>query len=444
MKEIRLLPATLLRMARQYLRKLWLRVVGMGLLAFVSLGMAQLAGWWLPEQVRDRVTGASADRLLDIIAGAMLAVTIFSMTVMVTVYRSSSTQWTPRVHQLIMQDRTTQKTLAAFIGAYVYALVAIVLREVGVFADGDAFVLFWMTVLVLAFVVVSLVRWVLHLQTFGSLLNTTRQVEQITTRQFRERLEKPCLGARPLTGDVPDSAQPFRARQSGYVQQIYPEGLNAAAERFDVTLYLTRPVGSFVFLNQPLVWVEGDWDPEEGSRDADDDTLSALIRDHIMLGDLRTYEQDPRFGLIVMSEIASKALSPGVNDAGTAIDVITRIGRILSSYWHEDDHDESADLTRLYVPALSPDDLIADGFDALAREGAGLAEVQKRLQATLAGLMQHPDRGLAEAAEAAARRYLLHAMQQITSETDRLSVRDRAHADVRRNVPKSTGSRSGG
>ena len=135
MDNIRLLPATLLRIVREYLRKLWVRVVLMGLLAFVSLALTQVIEVWVPDKMASRLPGAAVDRLLDIIANAMLAVTIFSMTVMVTVYRSSSTQWTPRVHLLIMQDRTTQKKLAAFIGAYVFALVAIVLREIGVFLD---------------------------------------------------------------------------------------------------------------------------------------------------------------------------------------------------------------------------------------------------------------------------------------------------------------------
>ena len=439
MDDIRLLPATLLRVAQQYLRKLWVRVVVMGLLAFVSLGLTQLGGAWLPDEVRGRVTGASADRLLDIIANAMLAVTIFSMTVMVTVYRSSSTQWTPRVHQLIMQDRTTQKTLAAFIGAYVYALVAIVLREVGVFDDEHAFTLFWMTVLVLAFVVVNLVRWVLHLQTFGSLLDTTRQVEDITRRRFQDRLKAPCLGANPLTGALPEGLTPIRAKQSGYVQHIYPEGLNAAAERFDVSLFLTRPLGSFVFLNEPLVWVRGDRDtPDDAEGDDDQPSLASLVRDHIILGDLRTYDQDPRFGLIVMGEMASKALSPGINDPGTAIDVITRIGRILSSYWTEEDAGASPTLDRLHVPPLSPSDLIEDGFSALARDGAALVEVQQQLQATLAALMQHPDAGLAEAAGNAARRYLIRALRSLPFEDDREDLRRSAHADVRRNVSSAT------
>ncbi len=44
----------------------------------------------------------------------------------------------------------------------------------------------------------------------------------------------------------------------------------------------------------------------------------------------RTFEDDPRFGLIVLSEIADKALSPGVNDPGTAIDVIGTLVRLFT------------------------------------------------------------------------------------------------------------------
>jgi uncharacterized membrane protein len=38
-----------------------------------------------------------------------------------------------------------------------------------------------------------------------------------------------------------------------------------------------------------------------------------------VIGDGRLYDDDPRFGLVVLSEIAGRALSPGVNDPGTAI-----------------------------------------------------------------------------------------------------------------------------
>ena len=97
-----LIPHTLVRKTREYTRKLWVRVVMMGLLAFVALGATQVIEALIPKDIGGTLTGAAADRLLQIIANAMLAVTTFSITVMVTVYRASSTQWTPRVHRLII------------------------------------------------------------------------------------------------------------------------------------------------------------------------------------------------------------------------------------------------------------------------------------------------------------------------------------------------------
>ncbi|WP_299558538.1 DUF2254 domain-containing protein [uncultured Sulfitobacter sp.] len=411
------IPTTVLRKARQYTRKLWVRVLLMGLLAIVAVGISQLIEFLIPDELAQSVGGSSADRLLNVIASAMLSVTIFSITVMVSVYQSSSTQWTPRIHRLIMQDRVTQNTLAVFIGAYVYALLGIMLRELGTYKDEHAFVLFWMTVLVLVVIVVYLIRWVLHLQGFGQLIDITRQIEQVTRDQFKERLSLPCLGAIPLTGDVPEDCRPLRAWQSGYIQHIYPEALNALAEEYETDLYLTENIGSFVFLDAPVLHVV-----QKGA-DLDWDALCEEVRGCLILGDLRTYDQDPRFGLIVMGEVGSKALSPGVNDPGTAIDVITRIGRILSDYKDETETTPDEKLEHIHVRPLDPADLLRDGFGALSRDGAGSLEVQQRLQQTLSGLMQHPDEGLRIAARKMAKNELQRAFQALSFEPDRAALR---------------------
>jgi len=423
-------PSTILRRFREYTRKLSVRVVLMGLLSLVALAVAQVVEGLVPQKLSQSLDGAAADRLLQIIANAMLASTIFAITVMVSVYRSSSTQWTPRVHRLIIQDRTTQNTLAVFIGAYVYGLVAIILRELGVFDDKSAFVLFVMTVFILAIIVLYLVRWVLHLQSFGSLINTTRQIEKVTRAMFRERLENPCLGARALTGDLPENAETICANESGYIQQIYPEALNAVAKAHGVALYLTRNIGSFVFLNEPLLKVVKTGEPKDD--DHDRDSLERAVRANIRMGDLRTFDQDPRFGLMVMGEIGSRALSPGVNDPGTAIDVITRIGRILSTYKDETGTDErETPLDNLYVAPIDPMDLLQDGFAAMSRDGAGAVEVQQRLQQTLSGLMHHPDSGLSNAARTVAERELRRALGVLDFAPDRARLLGSANDDVR-------------
>jgi len=415
MERFNTLIATVLRRARRYSHKLWVRVVLMGLLALVATWIGQLAGALIPAKLARSIDGGSADRLLQLIAAAMLSVTIFSITVMVSVFQSSSTQWTPRVHRLILQDRTTQNTLAVFIGAYVYALTGIILRELGVYGDDRAFVLFWMTVAVIVLIVVYLIRWVLHLQGFGQLIDTTRQVEEVTRRELRARLERPCLGARPLVGEVPLEARAVNAWQSGYLEQIYPEALNAAGQRHGVRIYLSTGIGHFVFQDAPLVQVQVQISGEEPDWDA----LRTDLRETVVISDLRNYDQDPRFGLIVMSEIGSKALSPGVNDPGTAIDVITRIGRILWDYRDETESDPETLLAHLFVAPLDPADLLRDGFGALSRNGAGTLEVQQRLQQTLAGLMRHPDPGMCRAARAMAREELARALEVLSFAPDR-------------------------
>jgi hypothetical protein len=158
MDKLNTLSTTAIRKGLQYSRKLWVRVVLMGLLAVAATVLSQLIEAYIPEKLAKSVSGGAADRLLQLIAVAMLSVTIFSITVMVSVFHSSSAQWTPRVQRLMMQDRTTQNTMAVFLGAYVYALLGTILREMGVYVDDWAFVLFWMTVLVLAVIVIYLIR----------------------------------------------------------------------------------------------------------------------------------------------------------------------------------------------------------------------------------------------------------------------------------------------
>lgn len=425
MDSISTFSMTLLRKARHYTRKLGVRVILMGLLAVLAVGISQWVELHVPATLSRSLDGAAADRLLQLIANAMLAVTIFSITVMVSVYQSSSTQWTPRVHRLIMLDRTTQNTLAIFIGAYVYALMGIILRELGVYDDDRAFVLFWMTVLVLAIIVIYLIRWVLHLQEFGQLTNTTRQIEEVARACFKDRLATPCLGAKPLVADVPDGAECLKAWDSGYIQRIYPEALNAVAQDCGVTLYMTQNIGAYVHLNAPLLWVD------DAQNIEDWDAFCARICDVIVLSDLRSYDQDPRFGVLVLGEIGSKALSPGVNDPGTAIDVITRIARVLSEYTDETQGASEAAFEHVYVSPLDPRDLLLDGFASLARDGAAVVEVQERLQHTLSNLMRHPDPKLCSAVQDFAIESLARALAATSFDPDREKLRASADPAVR-------------
>jgi uncharacterized membrane protein len=117
---------------------------------------------------------------------------------------------------------------------------------------------------------------------------------------------------------------------------------------------------------------------------------------NISVGSLRNYAQDPGFGLLNLTEIAQRALSPGINDPGTAVDMTGRIARVLLSNQVEPDPEIVHD--RLYMPPLDRHALLRETIGAIARHGRAHPEVVLALSSTLAALSRHQDSELAAAA----------------------------------------------
>jgi len=182
-----------------------------------------------------------------------------------------------------------------------------------------------------------------------------------------------------------------------------------------VDVYLHHPVERFVHRGEALCYLSENSEHMESS-----------VRRNIKIGDLRTFEQDPRFGLIVLGEIGSKALSAGINDPGTAIDIIGRMTRILDSYRSEMDAVRDGDPAhpRLHVPILAASDLIEDSFGPIARDGVSVVEVQVTLQQALAAIMHHPEETLADAAAEAAAVAFSRAEDSVTNDFDLKRIRD--------------------
>jgi uncharacterized membrane protein len=131
----------------------------------------------------------------------------------------------------------------------------------------------------------------------------------------------------------------------------------------------------------------------------------------------------------VLSEIAGRALSPAVNDPGTAIQIIGTLVRLFKS-WAEVTVDESAEepkYDRVEVPELSAQDLLDDAFTAIARDGAGTVEVAVRLQKALKSLAAIGDTDLREAAEQHAQLALKRAEKALVVAEDLATVRAAWH-----------------
>jgi uncharacterized membrane protein len=148
-----------------------------------------------------------------------------------------------------------------------------------------------------------------------------------------------------------------------------------------------------------------------------------------VLGDGRSFDQDPRFGLIVLGEVAQRALSPAVNDPGTAIAAMNTMTRVLVDTRAEEDNDDTHD--RLTLVPLDEADFIVQAFDPIARDGAALIEVQLRLQKLLSVIARHSPAFVAGAARRQAQLGMQRAELGLTREHDRALLRE-LHAALHR------------
>lgn len=401
----------------QLTRRLWVRATLIGMLGVAAALLAALAERFIPWHPATEMGADAVYDILTIIASSMLAVTTFSLSVMTSAYGSAASNVTPRATRLLMEDTLTQNVLSTFIGSFLFSMVGIVVLKTGAYGDRGRFVLFLVTVAMIALIVVSLLRWIDHLTRLGQVGETTRKVEQTTHQAITARRERPCLGGLPLIGDsLPVDALPILANTVGYVQFIDMQALSLCAEEYEGFVHVVAIPGSFVHSSTPLAWFSA----TPGR--ANDQALIEAVRDGFTVGDERSYDQDPRFGLMVMSEIACRALSQAFNDHGTAIDVIGRLTRLLSLFT-EPAAKEHIDYPRVQVAALAMSDVFEDAFMLIARDGAAHIEIQLRLQKCLQALAQLGDADFRSAALQQAALAFERAEQALALESDKHRLR---------------------
>lgn len=317
-------------LATRIAKRLWFRATLFSLLGVVTALLAMVFKDAVPVSLPARIGADAVDKILGIIASSMLAVTTFSLSTMVSAYSAASSGVTPRATSLVMEDATTQNALATFIGSFLFSLVGIIALSTGAYGTQGRVVLFTVTIAVVVLIIYTLLRWIDHLSKLGRVGETIDRVEKAVIKAIEQRVEHPFLGAAAYPPDLklPGVTHEVKSRQTGYVQHIDVLTLSKIATRTEIRIFLEVLPGTFVHEGMVVaraLAVNGE--PLDDTGALDIEMLAAVT-----VGLRRTFEHDPRFGLSVLSEIASRALSPAVNDPGTAIDIIGRGIRCLTCW----------------------------------------------------------------------------------------------------------------
>ena len=400
--------------------RLWIRPLAMCVVAIAGAFLARAADQWIAADVVPAITSESIETLLTIMASSMLVIATFAVASMVSAYASASSTATPRTFSLVVADDVSQNALSTFVGVFIFSLVSLIAVLNGFYGRSGRFALFTLTVMILIVVIVTFVRWVDRIARLGRLGSTIDKVEEAATKALRRRRDAPTLGGAPVTGSG-EAGLPVYGSSVGYVQRVDIGAVQACAEATEARVSVVSLPGTFAAPDTVLARVH----TESGEMSGID---RGSIAKAFLIGDARVFDDDPRFGLIVLSEIASRALSPAVNDPGTAIDVIGTLVRLFA-LWSEPvapvEHRAAAlpAYDRVEVPELSARDMFDDAFTGIARDGAAIVEVVGRLQKAFASLAVMSGGVLAGPSQHHARVALARAERALTLPEDKEEIR---------------------
>jgi uncharacterized membrane protein len=261
---------------------------------------------------------------------SMLTITFSTMMVVLTIYGG---QLSPRTLQDFLENRQTQRILGYFMGTFSFSVVSFFLirdRQ----DNGQLIAPFIGIILIIIAVGVfaRLIHFVAKsVQVSQYVQNLVKEVSDLIDKKQQQVQDNPQISNEPLDSFekiLDQEAYEIHSQYSGFIQLYEEEKLYALAKKYGVTIHCERRIGEHILEDDILVKVYK-YDVSMDKEDKEEDTLTAKILKNIVVGDEINLYDDIGNRSRKLVEIAVRALSPGINDPGTAVFCIEKMGFLL-------------------------------------------------------------------------------------------------------------------
>jgi uncharacterized membrane protein len=364
--------------------------------------------------------GYNADTVrsvLGTLSASMFTFIVFVSSALLVVVQLAGAQLSPRVLGIVFRDPVTRFAMTTFV--FTFTVTLAVLVRVTEFAPPITTQVAAYSCLVSLGVFLYLVDHIGNELRPSGILRTVGRlgravIDSVYPRPIDAAATAPALKD---DGDGPPPAI-VTSPDDGVVQAFDIRGLAALAVRGDCVIELVPQVGDPVAEGDPLFRIRGKLT----------DAMAHALMQSVALGQERTVEQDPRFVFRIMVDIASKGLSPAINDPTTAVLAIDQIRHLLrligARCLDEGQVHDGAGRLRLVYRTPDWDDFVQLAVTEIRHFGGTSVQVARRLRAMLEGLIQSLPADRAEP--------LRHELKVLRDSTQRLFVdpADRALAEV--------------
>lgn len=271
----------------------------------------------------------SARTVLTTVAGATLAFAGIAFSVSLLLISLASSQFSPRVVHGMFRDPFNKRVMGLVIGTFTYCLVVLRAVRSPLEEAGDAVVPSVSILLAVALGIASILSIVAFINHGAHSMDVSRILHRVTQEALTQaETAWPDRGSDTLPEaeeghslSLPDGAAAVRFSRYGWVQNVDYEQLLTLLPPGS-TMRLETFAGLYAVQDTPVGHI---FPPPE-----DMTSIGDAVRATVTVGETRTLQQDMAYGVRQLSDVALKALSPGINDPTTAHDAVSHLGTVLA------------------------------------------------------------------------------------------------------------------
>ncbi|AHM58851.1 hypothetical protein D770_02920 [Flammeovirgaceae bacterium 311] len=340
--------------------------LGFLILYLDSKGVTYAITGYIPLIITDDVE--TARTLLSTLIGSIVSLMVFSFSMVMVVLTLASNNYTPRVLPELVNNRSHQVVLGIYLGTIGFLIVVLInlATENYDFTIPELAVL--MSIILVFICFVSFVYFIHSISQNIQIANILSGIYLETQKALARERKHQFVDSLPgLSG-----WQTVPSPKGAYFQGVSDKNLLQFACDQDLQIVVMKEVGSFTVKGDPLMKL---------SKPVSDLQISEL-QNHTSFYHQEHIETNYLYGFKHITEVAVKAMSPGINDPGTALNAIDYLTQLfcdlIGSTKFKVIHDDQG-FNRLFYKEASFAQVFYLCFSSIRNYAAGDVAVQLKL-----------------------------------------------------------------
>lgn len=259
---------------------------------------------------------STARSTLGLFVAGLLTLVVFTFTQMMTLYNQVANTYSPRLLQQFTGARSLQSTMGFYLGTMLMNLI--VMLSIG--SDGSGKVPLLSVLICIAADMISVMLFVYFVATASNKIHADSIIMNTYELGRKYLKEELALEGFEEREHFPDTRRWYAIPTpiDGFIGSIAHHDLSDLAADFNTRFYIGSVKGEYIPRSFPVI---------ESERELSEEQTEQVIK--LVSPVSRKYHDWHLPQLELLVEIAMKAMSPGINDPGTAHTAIDRINGML-------------------------------------------------------------------------------------------------------------------